>query len=31
MKSYPTRNPIILSKQEIEMQGILISLSKQVI
>jgi len=31
MKFYLTRNSIILSKQEIEIQGILISLSKQVI
>jgi len=31
MKFYLTRKSIILSKQEIEISGILISLSKQVI
>jgi len=31
MKFYLTRNSIFLSRQEIEMSGILISLSKQVI
>jgi len=31
MKFYLTRNSIILSKQKIEMKGILISLSKQYI